>query len=62
MELGYGQKELAKKLDMTHPGVVYAVIKGEATSKINHLEQKTGISYLFMSAPHILLPVPDKLY
>jgi putative transposase len=39
-ELGYGQKELAKKLGMTQPGVGYAVIRGEAISKTNHFELK----------------------
>jgi len=39
-ELGCGQKELAKKLDMTQPGVGYAVIRGKAISKSNHLELK----------------------
>jgi hypothetical protein len=39
-ELGCGQKELAKKLSMTQPGVRYAVIRGEAISKSNHLELK----------------------
>ena len=39
-ELGCGQKELAKKLDMTQPGVGYAVIRGEAISKSHHLELK----------------------
>jgi len=34
-KLGYGQRELAKKLGMTQPGVGYAVIKGEAISKSN---------------------------
>lgn len=38
--LGCGQKELAKKLGMTQPGVGYAVIRGEAISKSNHLELK----------------------
>jgi len=39
-ELGCGQKELAKKLGMTQPGVGYAVIKGKPISKSNHLELK----------------------
>ena len=39
-ELGCGQKELAKKLGMTQPGVGYAVIRGETMSKSNHLEPK----------------------
>jgi putative transposase len=34
-ELGYGQRELARRLGMTQPGVGYAVIKGEAISKSN---------------------------
>jgi len=38
--LGCGQKELAKKMDMTQPGVAYAVMRGEAISKSNHLELK----------------------
>jgi putative transposase len=32
-ELGYGQRELARRLGMTQPGVGYAVSKGEAISK-----------------------------
>ncbi len=32
-ELGYGQKEMAKKLGMTQPVVGYAVIRGEARSQ-----------------------------
>ena len=42
-ELGCGQKELAKKLGMTQPGVGYAVIRGEAISKSNHLELQTDL-------------------
>ncbi len=34
-ELGYGQRELARRLGMTQPGVGYAVIRGEAISKLN---------------------------
>jgi len=34
-ELGYGQRELARRPGMTQPGVGYAVIKGEAISKSN---------------------------
>jgi DNA-binding MarR family transcriptional regulator len=39
-EIGCGQKELAKKLGMTQPGVGYAVIRGEAISESNHFELK----------------------
>jgi len=34
-ELGLVQRELARRLGITHPGVGYAVIKGEAISKSN---------------------------
>jgi len=40
-ELGYGQKELAKKLGMTQPGVGYAIIRGESICRSNHLQLKT---------------------
>ena len=39
-ELGYGQRELARRLGMTQPGVGYAVIKGEAISKSNNYRIK----------------------
>ena len=39
-ELGYGQRELAKRLGMTQPGVGYAVIKGEAISMSNNYRIK----------------------
>ncbi|MCJ7774839.1 MAG: hypothetical protein MUP08_00475, partial [Desulfobulbaceae bacterium] len=32
-ELGFAQRELARRLGMSQPGVGYAVIKGEAISK-----------------------------
>jgi hypothetical protein len=35
-KLGYGQRELARRLGMSQPGVGYAVIKGEAISKSNN--------------------------
>jgi len=38
--LGYGQRELARRLGMTQPGVGYAVIKGEAISKSNNYQIK----------------------
>jgi hypothetical protein len=40
-ELGYGQKEMAKKLGMTQPGVGYAIVRGEAICRSNHLQLKT---------------------
>ena len=39
-ELGYAQRELAKKLGMTPPGVGYAVRRGETISKLNHYQLK----------------------
>ncbi len=39
-ELGYGQRELARRLGMSQPGVGYAVIKGEAISKSNNYHIK----------------------
>jgi len=39
-ELGYGQRELARRLGMTQPGVGYAVKKGEAISKSNNYQIK----------------------
>ncbi|MBU2617540.1 MAG: transposase, partial [Euryarchaeota archaeon] len=39
-ELGYGQRELARRLGMTQPGVGYAVIKDEAISKSNNYRIK----------------------
>jgi putative transposase len=39
-ELGYGQRELARRLGMTQPGVGHAVIKGEAISKSNNYQIK----------------------
>jgi len=39
-ELGISQRELAGMLGMTQPGVGYAVIKGEAISKINDYQIK----------------------
>jgi REP element-mobilizing transposase RayT len=42
-ELGYGQRELARRLGMTQPGVGYAVIKGEAISKSNNYRIKTEL-------------------
>ncbi len=39
-ELGYGQRDLARRLGMTQPGVGYAVIKGEAISKSNNYQIK----------------------
>jgi chromosomal replication initiation ATPase DnaA len=38
--LGYGQRELARRLGMTQPGVGYAVIKGEGISKSNNYQIK----------------------
>ena len=38
--LGYGQRELARRLGMTQPGVGYAVIKGERISKSNNYQIK----------------------
>lgn len=35
-ELGYGLRELGRKLGMTQPGVGYAVSRGETISKLNH--------------------------
>ena len=37
-ELGYAQRELAKKLGMTPPGIGYAVHRGETISKLNHYQ------------------------
>jgi putative transposase len=37
-ELGYAQRELAKKLGMTPPGIGYAVRRGETISKLNHYQ------------------------
>ncbi|MFH1243698.1 MAG: transposase, partial [Pseudomonadota bacterium] len=42
-ELGYGQRELARRLGMTQPGVGYAVIKGEAILKSNNYRIKTEL-------------------
>lgn len=39
-ELGYGQRELARRLGLTQPGVGYAVTKGEAISKSNNYRIK----------------------
>jgi putative transposase len=39
-ELGYGQRELARRLGMSQPGVGYAVIKGEVISKSNNYQIK----------------------
>ena len=39
-ELGYSQRELARRLGMTQPGVGYAVRKGEAISKSNDYQIK----------------------
>jgi putative transposase len=39
-ELGYSQRELARRLGMTQPGVGYAVIKGEAIAKSNNYQIK----------------------
>ncbi len=39
-ELGFTQRELARRLGMTQPGVGYAVIKGEAISKSNNYQIK----------------------
>jgi len=39
-ELGYAQRELARRLGMSQPGVGYAVIKGEAISKSNNYRIK----------------------
>jgi putative transposase len=38
--LGYGQRELARRLGMSQPGVGYAVIKGERISKSNNYQIK----------------------
>jgi putative transposase len=38
--LGYGQRELARRLGMTQPAVGYAVIKGEGISKSNNYQIK----------------------
>ena len=35
-ELGYGLRELGRKLGMTQPGVGYAVSRGERISNLNH--------------------------
>jgi putative transposase len=40
-ELGYKQRDLARRLGMTQPGVGYAVIKGEAISKSNNYRIKS---------------------
>jgi len=37
-ELGYGLRELGRKLGMTQPGVGYAVNRGERISKLNHYQ------------------------
>lgn len=37
-KLGYGQRELARRLGMSQPGVGYAVIKGEAISESNNYQ------------------------
>jgi putative transposase len=42
-ELGLAQKELARRLGITQPGVGYAVIKGEAISKSNNYRIKTEL-------------------
>ena len=42
-ELGYGQRELARKLGMSQPGVGYAVSKGEAISKSNNYQIKPAL-------------------
>ncbi|MCJ7774836.1 MAG: transposase, partial [Desulfobulbaceae bacterium] len=42
-ELGLAQRELARRLGMTQPGVGYAVIKGEAISKSNNYQIKTEL-------------------
>ena len=42
-ELGLAQRELARRLGMTQPGVGYAVIKGEAISKSNNYRIKTEL-------------------
>jgi hypothetical protein len=34
-ELGYGAKEVARKLEITQPAVVYAVRRGEQIAKEN---------------------------
>jgi hypothetical protein len=39
-ELGIAQRELARRLGMTQPGVGYAFIKGEAISKSNNYRIK----------------------
>ncbi|MEA3360281.1 MAG: hypothetical protein U9R17_12880, partial [Thermodesulfobacteriota bacterium] len=39
-ELGYGQRELARRIGMSQPGVAYSVIKGEAISKSNNYQIK----------------------
>jgi len=39
-KLGYAQRELAKKLGMTPPGIGYAVHRGETISKLNHYQLK----------------------
>jgi hypothetical protein len=39
-ELGLAQRELARRLGMSQPGVGYAVIKGEAISKSNNYRIK----------------------
>ena len=42
-ELGPAQRELARRLGITQPGVGYAVIKGEAISKSNDYRIKTEL-------------------
>ncbi|MEW6587255.1 MAG: transposase, partial [Nitrospirota bacterium] len=37
-KLCYGQRELARRLGMSQPGVGYAVIKGEAIPKSNNYQ------------------------
>ena len=39
-ELGYGQRELARRLGMSQPGVGYALIKGETIAKSNNYQIK----------------------
>ena len=48
-ELGYGQRELAKRLGMTQPGVGYAVKKGKAISKSNNYQIRKQ-NWLFIMA------------
>ncbi|MFH1975687.1 MAG: transposase, partial [Pseudomonadota bacterium] len=42
-ELGFAQRELARRLGMSQLGVGYAVIKGEAISKSNNYRIKTEL-------------------